>query len=54
MAQRPGELAAHHAPNVLLIPGTTNPGYLEENLAAGALTIDTATLAALDAIRAMA
>jgi aryl-alcohol dehydrogenase-like predicted oxidoreductase len=41
-----------HAPNVLLIPGTTSPGHLEENLAAGALTIDTATLAALDAIRA--
>jgi pyridoxine 4-dehydrogenase len=43
-----------HAPNILLIPGTTSPGHLEENLAAGALRIDTATLAALDAIRAMA
>jgi pyridoxine 4-dehydrogenase len=43
-----------HAPNVLLIPGTTSPGHLEENLAAGAIAIDTATLAALDAIRAMA
>ena len=40
----------HHAPNVLLIPGTASPGHLEENLAAGALTIDTATLTALDAI----
>jgi len=44
----------HHAPNVLLIPGTTSPGHLEENLAADAIAIDTATLAALDAIRAMA
>jgi len=39
-----------HAPNVLLIPGTTSPGHLEENLAAGAIAIGTATLAALDAI----
>jgi pyridoxine 4-dehydrogenase len=39
-----------HAPNILLIPGTASPGHLEENLAAGALTIDTATLAALDAV----
>jgi pyridoxine 4-dehydrogenase len=43
-----------HAPNVLLIPGTASPGHLEENIAAGAIAIDTATLAALDAIRAMA
>jgi aryl-alcohol dehydrogenase-like predicted oxidoreductase len=40
----------HHAPNVLLIPGTTSPGHLEENLAAGALDLDAATLAMLDAI----
>jgi aryl-alcohol dehydrogenase-like predicted oxidoreductase len=39
-----------HAPNVLLIPGTASPGHLEENLAAGELTIDAATLATLDAI----
>jgi pyridoxine 4-dehydrogenase len=39
-----------HAPNVLLIPGTSSPGHLEENLAAGALTIDAATLATLDTI----
>jgi len=39
-----------HAPNVLLIPGTTSPGHLEENLGAGALTIDAATLATLDTI----
>lgn len=43
-----------HAPNILLIPGTTSPGHLEENLSADALTIDTATLTALDAIRVMA
>lgn len=39
-----------HAPNILVIPGTTSPGHLEENLGAGALTIDTSTLAVLDAI----
>jgi pyridoxine 4-dehydrogenase len=38
-----------HAPNILLIPDTASQDHLEENLAAGALTIDTATLAALDA-----
>jgi len=38
------------APNVLLIPGTTSPGHLEENLAAGALTIDEAALATLGTI----
>jgi len=37
----------HHAPNILLIPGTTSLGHLEENLAAGAIAIDTATPAAL-------
>ncbi|MGW4735419.1 aldo/keto reductase [Streptomyces shenzhenensis] len=40
----------HHAPNVLLIPGTTSSGHLAENLAAGTLTIDAATLAMLDAV----
>lgn len=44
----------HHAPNILLIPGTASLGHLEENLAAGALTIDPATLAALDAVRVTA
>jgi len=39
-----------HAPNVQLIPGTASPRHLEENLAAGALVIDAATLTALDAI----
>ncbi|WP_416981210.1 aldo/keto reductase [Streptomyces sp. T028] len=40
----------HHAPNVLLIPGTADTGHLEANLEAGALTLDEATLAELDAI----
>ena len=44
----------HHAPNVLLIPGTASVEHLEANLAAGALTLDPsalATLATLDAVR---
>ncbi|MCO5973789.1 aldo/keto reductase [Actinoallomurus soli] len=40
----------HRAPNVLPIPGTAGQEHLEENIAAGALTIDAATLATLDAI----
>ncbi|MFC4591250.1 aldo/keto reductase [Sphaerisporangium corydalis] len=40
----------HHAPNVLLIPGTANAGHLQENVAAGSLVLDEATLAALDAV----
>ena len=39
----------HHAPNTLLIPGTADPDHLEANAAAGSITIDDATLAALDA-----
>ncbi|MER5950358.1 aldo/keto reductase [Streptomyces sp. NPDC001904] len=34
----------HHAPHVLLIPGTANPDHLAANVAAGALTLDAATL----------
>lgn len=41
----------HHAPNVLLIAGTANPEYLEANVAAGAIAIDDATMAELDAVR---
>lgn len=37
----------HHAPNVLLIPGTANPEHLECNIAAGAIDLDDATMAAL-------
>jgi len=40
----------HHAPNVLLIPGTADIGHLEANAAAGAITIDDATLVTLDAV----
>jgi pyridoxine 4-dehydrogenase len=40
----------HHAPNVLLIPGTADPAHLEANLAAGRIAIDAPTLAALDAV----
>ena len=40
----------HHAPNTLLIPGTADPDHLAANTAAGALTLDAATLAELDAV----
>jgi aryl-alcohol dehydrogenase-like predicted oxidoreductase len=42
----------HHAPNVHLIPGTANVAHLEANIAAGALVLDDATLATLDAVPA--
>jgi pyridoxine 4-dehydrogenase len=37
------------APNILLIPGTSRVGHLEQNLAAGAITLDQDALATLDA-----
>ncbi|WP_436533488.1 aldo/keto reductase [Actinoplanes sp. HUAS TT8] len=40
----------HHAPNVLLIPGTADPAHLEANLAVADIAFDAATLARLDAI----
>jgi len=40
----------HHAPNVLLIPGTADPDHLQANVAAGTLALDDATLATLDAV----
>ncbi len=40
----------HHAPNVLLIPGTADPDHLDANLAAGRIALDDDTLAALDAV----
>ncbi|MGW4073010.1 aldo/keto reductase [Streptomyces asiaticus] len=40
----------HHAPNVLLIPGTADAAHLEANMAVGDITFDAATLATLDAI----
>ncbi|MET7333633.1 aldo/keto reductase [Nonomuraea sp. NPDC005650] len=40
----------HHAPHVLLIPGTASIKHLEENIAAGAIAFDRAMLDTLDAI----
>ncbi|MGX1509111.1 aldo/keto reductase [Streptomyces collinus] len=40
----------HHAANVLLIPGTADPGHLEANIAVGGLALDGAEIAALDAV----
>jgi aryl-alcohol dehydrogenase-like predicted oxidoreductase len=42
-------LLAHNG-HTLLIPGTSNTEHLEQNLAAGDVHLDTATLAALDAM----
>lgn len=39
-----------HDPRVLLIPGTADADHLGANLAAGALELDEATLATLDAV----
>ncbi|MFI5972723.1 aldo/keto reductase [Streptomyces sp. NPDC051452] len=41
----------HHAPNVLLIPGTADAAHLEANIAVGEITLDTPTLATLDAVQ---
>jgi pyridoxine 4-dehydrogenase len=40
----------HHAPNVLLIPGTASIGHLEQNVAAGAVRLDDRAMAALAAV----
>ncbi|MEU6799130.1 aldo/keto reductase [Nonomuraea wenchangensis] len=40
----------HRSPRTLLIPGTADIGHLEANLAAGAITLDEQTLAALDTV----
>ncbi|MFF7411935.1 aldo/keto reductase [Streptomyces lydicus] len=40
----------HHAPNVLLIPGTTDPDHLTANAYAGTITLDETTISALDAV----
>ena len=40
----------HHAPNVLLIPGTADTAHLEANMAVSEITFDDATRAALDAV----
>ncbi|MBP1204217.1 aryl-alcohol dehydrogenase-like predicted oxidoreductase [Duganella sp. 1411] len=38
------------APNMLVIPGTSSVAHLRDNVAAGALRLDAATVAALDAM----
>lgn len=38
------------APNILVIPGTSSLAHLRENVAAGALRLDAASVAALDAM----
>ncbi len=40
----------HHAPNVLLIPGTADAAHLAANMAASKIAFDDATLATLDAV----
>ena len=40
----------YRAPNILLIPGTSSPGHLRENLAAAELTLPDETLAELNGI----
>ncbi|PKT74861.1 aldo/keto reductase [Streptomyces populi] len=40
----------HHAPNVLLIPGTADVARLEANMAVGGITLDASALSTLDGI----
>jgi aryl-alcohol dehydrogenase-like predicted oxidoreductase len=40
----------HHAPNVLLIPGTADTAHLEANVEASEITFDDATRTILDAV----
>ncbi|WP_343717269.1 aldo/keto reductase family oxidoreductase [Inquilinus sp.] len=40
----------HRAPNILLIPGTSSPAHLRENLKAAELVLSDETMAELDAI----
>ena len=39
-----------HSPNTLLIPGTTDKGHLEENLAAGSLVLNEDQVSALNSL----
>ncbi|MDA0564175.1 aldo/keto reductase [Streptomonospora sp. S1-112] len=41
----------HHAPNVLLIPGTASITHLEQNIAAGSVELSADQVARLDAIK---
>jgi aryl-alcohol dehydrogenase-like predicted oxidoreductase len=53
LAATPAQLALawllHRGPDVVPIPGTSDPGRLEENAAAAALRLDAATLARIEA-----
>ncbi|MHA4807067.1 aldo/keto reductase [Flavitalea flava] len=40
----------HHSPNILLIPGTSRVKHLEENVKAGELALDAATIRELDGL----
>jgi pyridoxine 4-dehydrogenase len=40
----------HRSPNILLIPGTSSPEHLRENLAAATLPLSPAVIADLDSI----
>jgi aryl-alcohol dehydrogenase-like predicted oxidoreductase len=40
----------HRSPNMLVIPGTSSVAHLRDNVAAGSLALDAATVAELDAI----
>ncbi|MFI1920066.1 aldo/keto reductase [Nocardia sp. NPDC020380] len=40
----------HHAPNILLIPGTSDSTHLGANMAVGEISFDADTLATLDAV----
>jgi len=39
-----------HDPSILLIPGTSDPRHVEENLGAGDVRLDPANLAILDGL----
>ncbi len=41
-----------HSANMLLIPGTTDPGHLEENVGSGSVVLGEETMTALDALTA--
>ena len=43
-----------HDPGTLLIPGTSSPGHLEDNIATGRVRLDRATMDTLDALAAPA
>lgn len=40
-----------HRPNTLLIPGTTDPDHLKENLAAGSVVLEATTMSELDSLQ---